>query len=54
MGVQHAAASWSAVWIAAWMTKAATLTLCGVSSSLSPLVLIFTRVEAVISSNSRP
>jgi hypothetical protein len=48
------AASWFEVWIAAWMTKAATSTLCSVPSTLSPLVLIFTRLEAVISSNSRP
>ena len=48
------AASWRPEWIAAWMTKAATFTAWGVSSSLRPSMSMRTRLEAVISPKSRP
>ncbi|MNC78964.1 hypothetical protein D3C75_1313130 [compost metagenome] len=40
--------------MALWMTKPAGLTGCGVASTGRPCRSIFTRLEAVISSNSKP
>ncbi|MCY1412836.1 hypothetical protein D9M71_282540 [compost metagenome] len=47
-------ASSRAAWMALWMTKPAGLTLYGVGSTGWPSRSIFTRLEAVISSNISP
>jgi hypothetical protein len=46
--------SWRAAWMALWMVKPAGLMGQGLSPTLFPCMSIFTRLEAVISSNIIP